>query len=111
MRNLGWKIFALAAVIRLSATTVSWAADCVKCGVHVAELRDLQQEKRRSTDLLGKNNEYLAVLTAEQASKFLKVKSNITVILRKLEEINAKISATEKKLEQEGCGACEKGTS
>jgi len=111
MRNTGWKSLALAVALQLLAVTAAGAADCAKCEPGFAELRELQDKKRRATELLGKNNEYLAVLTAEQASRFLKVKSNITVILRSLEEINAKITAVEKRIADEGCAACQKGTS
>ena len=79
---------------------------CHTCGEKVQELTLLQDEKAQLIKLLGKNNRYLAAISAEQASKFLKVNSNRVLILKKLDQIKAKEMAVRKAIRDGECLAC-----
>jgi hypothetical protein len=103
-------IFALA----LSLLSVSggsqpaYAADCpAQCAQKFGELKKQEAEEGRTAELLGKNRSYLAGLSPKEASKFIKVESNIMVILVRLEEIRKQITTLRSELEKEGCNKCQ----
>jgi len=71
-------------------------------------LATLKKEKQRVVDLLGANRFYLAQISAKQASKFLKVDSNIEIILQQLDAIKLQISQAEQDYSRSNCATCDR---
>jgi len=92
----------------LGATSV-WAApvpDCNSCAAKLKALAQQESNRNKNVELLGKNRGYLAVISADQASKILKVESNTFMILKKLDTIKAETKRLEAEYEKEGCLKC-----
>jgi hypothetical protein len=74
-------------------------------------MKDISDSKamlEKDKTFLGKNRGFLAGLSANEASKFLKVSGNVTVILAHMDKIKAKIATLEADAAKEGCEACQK---
>lgn len=82
------------------------ATDCTVCQTKRDRMQAQAASQDKTRELLGKNNAYLAVLSADQASKFLKVKSNLTVILKQLDQQKKEAVELEKDFQASGCLAC-----
>jgi len=80
--------------------------DCGPCNAKVEQWVAIQQNEKKTIELLGKNKEYLAAIGAEQASKFLKVQSNIVQVLKKLDQLKVDRRVAEAELEKNGCMSC-----
>lgn len=108
---LGWLSLALAPMIAFSQTTPAPvpntpAVDCGKCQNKITRFQALRKKREKHIALLGDNHRYLAGLSAAQASKFLKVQSNIHHILKGLDQIKKDLEASEKDLIESGCLQC-----
>ncbi|OFZ19086.1 MAG: hypothetical protein A2X94_10065 [Bdellovibrionales bacterium GWB1_55_8] len=94
------------ALVFSSSAIAAGAPDCDVCSEKLKALGLQEAVKEKHVALLGKNREYLAALSADQASKVLKVQSNTFLILKKLDVIKAEIRATESDYQKEGCLEC-----
>ncbi len=92
----------------LATAPAATRADCARCEKIMAELAESKAALEKDTEFLGKNRSFLAGLSAKEASKFLKVSGNVTVILAHMDKQKAKISKLETDANNEGCGACNK---
>lgn len=108
MKNppLQHRIAVFSAFFVLLVTPVSRAVDCKPCDALSKKHSELLVEKERISRLLGKNRSYLSVLSSSQASKFLKVESNIAMILKDLDRIKAEIAQIEKDYLKQNCAQC-----
>ena len=97
--------------IALSPSGLARASNCLKCQNLIAQLQKQQQAKEQTVLLLGRNQSYLAMMSENEASKFLKVSSNIKMILGKLDRIKQERSRLERDTEQEGCDECPRSKS
>lgn len=104
-----WKVWIAALVCVLTSSAVAVAIECRVCEVKLSRIRHFEEQKRQTTELLGKNNAYLAMLSSEQASKFLKVRSNVTQILKKLDSIKKESEQAEGDYARVGCLDCAQG--
>jgi hypothetical protein len=83
-------------------------ADCSLCERLHADLSRSKAELEKHQSYLGKNRLFLANLSAKEASKFLKVSGNVTVILTQIDRIKAQIAKLDDKVAEEGCTQCKK---
>lgn len=88
--------------------TVASAPDCKVCFKEKQFLIQQAEVKEKTVDLLGKNNAYLALVGSHEGSKFLKLKSNTVMILKRLETIREETQKAEAAYEKRGCFKCEK---
>jgi hypothetical protein len=96
-------------LILLSTASIStaFAVECENCRVDFYTLRENLLKRDQTIGLLAKNERYLASLKAEEASKYLKVSSNVVVILKKLDGIKADAEKVEERLTKHGCAGCQ----
>jgi len=79
---------------------------CPVCAERFAFLKKQDALQKETTELLGRNNAYLASVSAKEASKYLKVQSNIFFILKRLDQIKYQTAVAENEFQKEGCVAC-----
>ena len=80
--------------------------DCELCRRQVGQLDQIRQKKTKNVELLGKNNAYLAHLSAKEASKFLKVESNRILILKVLDGLKAEEEKLREEIKKGLCLKC-----
>lgn len=89
------------------AASEARAVDCQSCAPEIETLRQQLILKEKTTQLLGANKAYLAGLSARQASKFLKVESNILMTLKKLDTIKKDTEKAQDEIVKKGCDGCQ----
>lgn len=82
------------------------AADCSHCTVIVNNLALQQDYVKKTKDVIDKNRAYLAALAKDDASKRVKVNSNIFVALLRVEAAQNNIISINQELTQKGCSHC-----
>lgn len=95
----------------LALVSASLAGDCGQCSKEIAQLSEKEKERQKTVELLGKNRAYLAGLSAKEASRYLKVSSNVMMILKKLDTIGAESEKSRGRIKALGCQSCGSGES
>lgn len=89
----------------------SWAAsDCLACAGKALELTKNTNGLKQHEDLLIKNRDYLSKINSDtSASQAIKVKSNILVIVLRIDTFKNNIDVLKKELEVPACKSCQEG--
>lgn len=92
-----------------ATSTLAASPNCANCQAQTKQLFNQQTAQKTHADLLRKNQEYLATLGKGDASKSIKVKSNILVLIVKLETLKNNIESLQEGLTAEHCSGCKGG--
>jgi hypothetical protein len=96
--------------ITLSISTVfaigAFAVECETCRKSFDALREQLALRDKTVSLLDQNKRYLAQLSSEDASKFLKVNSNVMMILKRLDAIKIETEKVNDTIAKNGCTEC-----
>jgi hypothetical protein len=84
--------------------------NCAQCAPVQKQWVELQASLKSTQSLLDRNRVYLAGLGKEDVSKAIKVKSNILILMVRLETAKNNIEGALKILELPVCRACPKGS-
>lgn len=82
------------------------ALECDSCRKNFDLLRDQLLMRDKTVALLDQNKRYLAQLSSEDASKFLKVNSNVIMILKRLDAIKTETEKVNDTIAKNGCTDC-----
>lgn len=87
---------------------IVWALDCQWCQERLSAREAKEREIAKNDGLLGKNRQYLTYLDPSEVSKFIKVDSNIKMILVKRERLKRELASVEGEWSEKGCESCQK---
>lgn len=86
----------------------SFAADCGACAAKKIDLTKNSAGLKQHEDLLAKNKDYLSKINVEaNASQAIKVKSNILVIVLRIDTFKNNIDVLKKEIESPACSGCQ----
>lgn len=104
---MGLKSTSLFLGVMIASVSTAFALECESCRRDYESLRESLLQRDKTIGLLAENKRYLASLSSEDASKFLKVNSNVTVILKKLDTIRAQTDRVQERIAKNGCSECQ----
>ena len=97
-------IFALSTFL---SANYSAASDCLSCSGKQIEMTKNMSGLKQHEDLLLKNKDYLSKINVESsASQVIKVKSNILVIVLRIDTFKNNIDVLKKELDVPACKSC-----
>lgn len=82
------------------------AANCEDCAGPRSASQKLQTDLQNHEALLQRNKDYLGRLDPSEASKAIKVKSNIVILAVRIETIKNNLSVAQSDLQSKGCDQC-----
>lgn len=105
MKQLLEKLKLPLALLAISVST-AFAVECEGCRKSFDALREQLALRDKTVALLDQNKRYLAQLSSEDASKFLKVNSNVMMILKRLDAIKLETEKVNDTIAKNGCTEC-----
>ncbi len=96
----------LLACLLLFSAQMTQASTCAECVNHEKEVSSVKAQINLHKNMLQKNQDYLAKLGPNDASKSIKVKSNILVFVMRIETFNNNLTALTAKNPSLTCSGC-----